>query len=237
LRDLSFSVGQQEIVGILGSNGVGKTTLLRAICGALPATGGEIILDGERVTRKPAWWRARHGIGHVPEGRQLFAAMTVEENLRVAARKGEATASAFRRVYEMFPVLRERMHQRSDTLSGGQQQMVAIGRALMTSPRVLLIDEMSAGLAPLVTHQLVEALVQARTEGLTMVVVEQSPYILANVVDKCYVLRGGGVAAAGTVDELGGVDAIAAIYLGGVGQNVDGASQGLPRDDDNRTAP
>jgi branched-chain amino acid transport system ATP-binding protein len=214
LRDVDVRVEPGEVVGILGANGAGKTTLLRAIAGALPAFAGHILWEGRDITKRPAWWRARNGIAHVPEGRQLFAAMTVVENLSVAGRHARDPAARLRSVYELFPKLAQRARQRAGSLSGGEQQMVAIGRALMTDPRLLLVDELSAGLAPIIAEQLVEALAVARAAGTAILVVEQSPYLIADLVDRVHVVQQGRVVASGPLAELGGPDAIAAVYLG-----------------------
>jgi branched-chain amino acid transport system ATP-binding protein len=214
LRDLDLQLETGEIVGILGANGAGKSTLLRTLAGALHPSAGTVRWEDADITRKPAWWRARNGIAHVPEGRQLFTALTVEENLSVAGQRNPESRSARARVYAMFPKLAERRKQRSGTLSGGEQQMVAIGRALMSSPRLLLVDELSAGLAPIISGQLVEVLGETRALGMSLIVVEQSPYLIADLVDRCYVLQQGSIVAAGTLDDLGGPDAIARVYLG-----------------------
>jgi len=214
LRDLDLELEAGEIIGILGANGAGKSTLLRTLAGALHPSAGTVRWEDADITKKPAWWRARNGIAHVPEGRQLFTALTVEENLAVAGQRNPDSRSARARVYAMFPKLAERRKQRSGTLSGGEQQMVAIGRALMSSPRLLLVDELSAGLAPIISGQLVEVLGETRSLGTSLIVVEQSPYLIADLVDRCYVLQQGSIVAAGTLDDLGGPDAIARVYLG-----------------------
>jgi branched-chain amino acid transport system ATP-binding protein len=210
LRDLSIEVGG-EIVAVLGANGAGKTTLLRAISGTLKAWSGQIEFDGRQLGKTTSWGRVRAGIAHVPEGRHVFGAMTVRENLDVAGlgRKG------FRReeIYELFPRLGERRDQLAGSLSGGEQQMLVIGRALMTGPRVLLVDEMSAGLAPVTARLLVESLREIHQRGVAMLLVEQSPHLIADVVDRVYVLEHGAVGAQGTVDDIGGVEGLAELYL------------------------
>ena len=211
LRDVSITVGD-EIVAVLGTNGAGKTTLLRALSGHLKAWSGAAELDGKPLARMSPWHRARKGLAHVPEGRHVFTAMSVEDNLAVAAL---STSNGFTReqVYELFPRLGERRTQAAGSLSGGEQQMLVIGRALMTGPRVLLIDEMSAGLAPVTARQLVESLRAIHQLGVAMVLVEQSPQLIADVVDRVYVLDRGTVGAQGTVDEIGGVEGLAHMYL------------------------
>jgi branched-chain amino acid transport system ATP-binding protein len=214
LRQVEMSVAAGEIVGVLGANGAGKSTLLRTVAGALKASSGTVSWEGAEITGRPSWWRARHGIAHVPEGRQLFSALTVEENLAVAGQRNDHAGETQQRVFELFPRLAERRGQRAGTMSGGEQQMLAIGRAMMTDPRLLLVDELSAGLAPIIAGQLVEALGAMRALGMTLLVVEQSPYLIADLVDRCYVLQKGQVVAVGTLQALGGPDAIARHYLG-----------------------
>ena len=212
LRDVTIDVGD-EIVAVLGANGAGKTTLLRALSGDLRAWEGTVSLHGRDLLRSPSWDRARLGLAHVPEGRHAFTAMTVADNLAVAGLvRGDARFTR-ERVYELFPRLGERRAQLAGSLSGGEQQMLVVGRALMTGPRVLLIDEMSAGLAPVTARALVESLRAIREEGVAMLLVEQSPHLIADLVDRVYVLERGTVAAAGTVDDVGGVDGLAAMYL------------------------
>jgi branched-chain amino acid transport system ATP-binding protein len=210
LRDLSIDVGD-EIVAVLGANGAGKTTLLRAISGTLKAWSGSVSLDGRAIDRKTTWDRVRLGVAHVPEGRHVFGAMTVSENLAVAG----IGSRGFRQddVYDLFPRLGERRDQLAGSLSGGEQQMLVIGRALMTGPRVLLVDEMSAGLAPVTARLLVESLRQIHERGVAMLLVEQSPHLIADVVDRVYVLDHGNVGAHGTIEEIGGVDGLAERYL------------------------
>jgi len=213
LRDICLEVAPGEIVALFGANGAGKTTLLRALSGALPHRSGRITLGGRRIDRLPTWTRAKLGLAHVPEGRQVFASMTVKENL-------EAGAVAARRpvpvqdVYTVFPQLSARAGQPAGTLSGGEQQMVAIGRALMSSPMVMLIDEMSAGLAPLVTRHLVGELTKIRDRAVAILLVEQAPQHVVDAIDRAYLVEQGRIVAQGTIDELGGASAIAELYLG-----------------------
>ena len=215
LRDVTIEVGN-EIVAVLGANGAGKTTLLRALSGHLKPWSGAIALDGRDLARSTPWSRARLGLAHVPEGRHVFTAMTVAENLDVAA-LGASRRTSKDEVYELFPRLGERRAQAAGSLSGGEQQMLVIGRALMTGPRVLLIDEMSAGLAPVTARALVESLRAIHAMGVAMVLVEQSPQLVADVVDRAYVLDCGTVATEGTVADIGGVDGLARLYLGRAG--------------------
>jgi branched-chain amino acid transport system ATP-binding protein len=210
LRDLSLEVGD-EIVAVLGANGAGKTTLLRAISGTLKPSSGRVSLDGTDISKRTSWQRVGAGVAHVPEGRHVFSAMTVRDNLAVAGIG--CRGFSHDEIYELFPRLGERQHQLAGSLSGGEQQMLVIGRALMTGPRVLLIDEMSAGLAPVTARLLVESLRRIHERGVAMLLVEQSPNLIADVVDRIYVLERGTITAAGTVEDIGGADGLAAVYL------------------------
>jgi branched-chain amino acid transport system ATP-binding protein len=209
LRDVSIDIGD-GMVAVLGTNGAGKTTLLRAISGHLKAWAGSVSLDGRDLGRLSPWHRARAGVAHVPEGRHVFGAMSVADNLDVAGLRSKATKDE---VYELFPRLYERRDQLAGSMSGGEQQMLVIGRALMTQPKVLLVDEMSAGLAPVTARTLVESLRRIHERGVAMLLVEQSPQLIADVVDRVYVLDRGRVAASGTIDQIGGVDGLAEMYL------------------------
>jgi len=212
LRDVSLTVGD-EIVAVLGANGAGKTTLLRAISGTLKIWSGSTSLDAKDVSKRSSWDRARLGIAHVPEGRHVFGAMTVAENLSVAGIGSRDKSFSHNDIYDLFPRLGERRQQMAGSLSGGEQQMLVIGRALMTGPRVLLVDEMSAGLAPVTARLLVDSLREIHRRGVAMLLVEQSPHLIADVVDRVYVLEHGTVGAHGTIDDIGGVDGLAARYL------------------------
>jgi branched-chain amino acid transport system ATP-binding protein len=212
LRDLTIAVGD-EIVAVLGANGAGKTTLLRALSGDLRAWSGSVSLDGRVLGRMSTWDRARAGMAHVPEGRHVFAAMSVADNLDVAglvARRGRFSRDD---VYGFFPRLAERRAQLAGSLSGGEQQMLVIGRALMGDPRLLLVDEMSAGLAPVTARLLVETLREIHAAGVAMLLVEQSPHLIEDAVDRVYVLERGSVTTSGTIAEIGGVSGLAEIYL------------------------
>jgi branched-chain amino acid transport system ATP-binding protein len=213
LRDVHLEVAAGEIVAIFGANGAGKTTLLRALSGALPTGTGAVFLGDRRIDRLPTWTRAQLGLSHVPEGREIFAAMTVRENLEVGALAAKRS-TPIEDVFSLFPWLRDRLRQRAGTLSGGEQQMLAIGRALMSSPRVMLVDEMSAGLAPVVTERLVDRMTAIRDRGIAAVLVEQAPQLVADILDRAYLIEQGRVVAEGTIDDLGGAAAIAELYLG-----------------------
>lgn len=214
LTGVSLTVGRGEVVGLLGANGAGKTTLLRAITGSLKAWSGEIRVDGTVVTGKPPWSRVHDGLAHVPEGRHVFGQMTVRDNLRVAGLDTRGADDRLQRVYGLFPRLRERERQLAGSMSGGEQQMVAIGRSLMTDPSYLLVDEMSAGLAPVITIGLLEGLRRIHEEGVGILVVEQSPHLVADLLERLYVLEHGRVVNEGTIESVGGADALAALYLG-----------------------
>lgn len=213
LRDVGVAVREGEIVALLGANGAGKTTVLRALTGSLPTCTGSVTLDGADIGRLTPWARVRAGLALVPEGRHVFTAMTVTENLELAGLVGKGRTSRDD-VFTLFPRLAERRGQEAGSLSGGEQQMLALGRALMTGPRVLLVDEMSAGLAPVIVEQLLDGLVQLRTLGLSVLLVEQSPHFVADIVDRVCLLDQGRVVGEGTLAMLGGADALAALYLG-----------------------
>jgi branched-chain amino acid transport system ATP-binding protein len=212
LRDITMRIAPGESVGILGANGAGKTTLLRTITGTTSVSQGSVALGGRDITKVTSWRRSRAGLGHVPDGRHVFGAMTVLENLKVAARKDvKKTVDS---VLDVFPLLRPCLAQDAGTLSGGQQQMVAVGRALMGKPKIILIDEMSAGLAPIVAKELVDSLAALRSMGMGIVLVEQSPELISAAIERAYLLENGSLVAEGTLDEMGGAGAIAERYLG-----------------------
>ncbi|GAN77313.1 ABC transporter ATP-binding protein [Acidisphaera rubrifaciens] len=197
LRDVTVRLDRGEIVGVVGRNGAGKSTLMQTIIGLLPARRGEIMLDGTALTRLPAEERARRGLGYVPQGRQVFPAMTVQENLRSGMYVGGGRRKLdFDMVYATFPVLRERARQVAGTLSGGQQEMLAIGRALIAGPAVLLLDEPSDGVQPSIVQEIGEALrTLNRTTGLSVLIVEQNLELMQRVAQRAYVLDKGAIAA------------------------------------------
>ncbi len=218
LFDVGLHVQPGEAVGVVGANGAGKTTLLRVISGMLRPSAGSVRFGDADLTALPAHALPAIGIAHVPENRRLFPQLTVEENLRVgafipAARKRYAERSAY--VFDMFPRLKERRHQLAGTLSGGEQQMCAIGRALMSSPRLLLLDEPSAGLAPLVVAQVFALVERIRAEGLTVLIVEQNVAQVLRVVDRAYVLDAGHVVTEGASAQLASDPMIRSAFLGG----------------------
>ena len=217
LQEVSLEVCAGEIVALIGSNGAGKTTLLCALAGMLPAMAGEVRFAGQAITHQRAYQRVRRGIVMVPEGRRLFAAMTVRQNLLLGAYQRHDRAAIARdleRVYTLFPRLREREHQLAGTLSGGERQMLAIARALMSEPRLLLLDEPSLGLAPLVVEQVFAVLDALRRDGLTILLVEQNVQQALELADRAYVLESGRVVRAGEARALLADPAVAQHFLG-----------------------
>ncbi|WP_395695223.1 ABC transporter ATP-binding protein [Nocardioides sp.] len=212
LHGVSLAVAPGKAVGLMGANGAGKTTLLKVVMGELRGKG-EVRLDGRRIERRPSWWRARHGVAHVPEGRHLFTTLTVEENLRVGTFATTEQRRDLQPAYDLFPKLFDRRRQLAGTLSGGEQQMVAIGRALVARPQVMLIDELSAGLAPVVSQDLVAALDVVKQQGVALVVVEQAPALIRDLVDHHVVLSRGRVVHSGPADELD-FEHLRELYLG-----------------------
>ncbi len=218
VRGVSIEVAAGEAVGLLGANGAGKTTILKAIMGLVAPAAGRIELAGQPLDRRSGWERARDGVAWVPEGRRLFPALTVEENLLAGAyhrRDRRAARRDLDRVYALFPVLRERRRQHARTLSGGEQQMCAIGRALMAAPRLLLVDEASLGLAPILVSRVFAAIERLVGEGLTMLLVEQNARQALRTVHRAYVLEAGRIAHQGRSADLLADTAIQKAYLGG----------------------
>ena len=217
LRGVSVVVERGEIVTLVGANGAGKTTLLKAIAGVQPVAGGRIRLEGADITRTPAHRRVALGLALVPEGRQIFGPLTVEDNLRLGAfrvaDKGHVAAD-MAHVFEMFPILAERRRMAAGGLSGGQQQMLAIGRALMSRPRLLLLDEPSMGLAPILVDQIFEAIVRLKGEGVTVFVVEQNAYAALSAADRGYVIETGEIVRSGAARALVDDPAVREAYLG-----------------------
>jgi branched-chain amino acid transport system ATP-binding protein len=217
LWDVSLTVGEGELVSVVGPNGSGKTTLINAIAGLLPVRRGELRFRGEDLTRVAAHQVSSRGIAIVPEGRRLFGGMTVEENLEIGsyARAARAEhASRLERVYGIFPVLRARRRQAAGTLSGGQQQMVAIGRALMAGPRLLLLDEPSLGLAPAVVDQVFGVIEALHRDGTAVLLVEQNVQRALEVAGRAYVLAEGRIVSTGTPAALLAESHIRSAYLG-----------------------
>ena len=222
LHGIDVTVNQGEIVTLIGANGAGKTTLLMTICGKPRASQGRVLLDGQDITQMPMHKIARLGLAHSPEGRRIFPRMSVLENLQMGAVVADPQyfSSDLERVLELFPRLKERLNQRGGTLSGGEQQMLAIGRALMSRPRVLLLDEPSLGLAPLVVRHIFDLIEQInREQGVTVFLVEQNAYHALKLAHRGYVMVNGRVTLSGTGAELLANKEIRAHYLeGGVSQ-------------------
>jgi branched-chain amino acid transport system ATP-binding protein len=215
LKGVSFQVNEGEIVALLGANGAGKTTTQKSVSGMLRPTLGSITYDGQRIDGIPAHRLIHLGICHVPEGRHVFPLMTVEENLEMGAFRFKKTDQAdMDHVLELFPRLKERFRQHGGTLSGGEQQMLAIGRALMGKPRLLLLDEPSMGLAPLIVAQIFDIIRQVNEEGVTVLLVEQNAAQALALADRGYVLETGEIVLSGTGKDLLADDRIRAAYLG-----------------------
>jgi len=217
LWGISLGAASGRLTTIVGANGVGKTTSLRAIVGAIRPWRGKVLFKGEDVTRLPPHLKAARGLALVPEGRQLFAAMTVEENLEMGAyakHGSRSYASRLEHVYELFPRLKERRGQNAGTFSGGEQQMLAIARGLMSDPDLLIIDELSLGLAPLVVHQIFATLKILKEDGLTILLVEQNVHLAFALSDYAYVIAEGRLFTEGDPDRLAAMPEIRQAYLG-----------------------
>jgi branched-chain amino acid transport system ATP-binding protein len=216
LRGVSLEVRAGEIVALIGSNGAGKTTLLRALSGVQPITKGEIRFRGERVDRLPPHRRVERGMTQSPEGRQVFGPLSVADNLRLGAymRRDKDIENDRDRIFEMFPVLREKRFQAAGGLSGGQQQMLAIGRALMGKPRLLLLDEPSLGLSPILVDQILAAIVSLKTNGITVLLVEQNASAALEIADRAYVMETGRIVSTGEGSVLLSDPKVKAAYLG-----------------------
>ena len=216
LKGVTLSVAKGEIVTILGSNGAGKTTTLRTLSGLLPARAGHVRLEGETLLGVPAHEVVLRGVAHVPEGRRVFNRLTVFENLEMGAyaRTDAGIDQDLERVFALFPRLRERRAQVAGTLSGGEQQMLAIGRALMAAPRILLLDEPSMGLAPILVEQIFEAIQGINRQGTTMLLVEQNAAMALSIAHRGYVLETGTIALSGTAADLLEDPEVRRAYLG-----------------------
>ena len=217
LWGISLAATRGRLTTLVGANGAGKTTTLRALMGTIAPRGGRVLFQGEDVTRLPAHAKAARGIVLVPEGRQVFAAMTVEENLEMGAfskRGARNYADRLEQVFTLFPLLKERRRQRAGTFSGGEQQMLAIGRGLMTDPQILIIDELSLGLAPIVVYQLFTALKALKNAGLTILLVEQNVRLAFAVSDHAYVIAEGRLVTEGPPAKLATLPDIRRAYLG-----------------------
>ena len=217
LHGLSFSIEEGSITALLGANGAGKTTTLRALCNMVRASG-EVLFDGQRIDGKSTEDIVRLGVAHVPDGRGTFTDLTTEENLRLGAyarRDDRSLAEDYERMYRLFPILAERRHQQAGTLSGGQQQMLAVARALMLRPRLLLLDEPSFGLAPMVVKEIFEVMRDInRTQKVTILLVEQNAAMALKLADHAHLLETGSILMSGASRDLMNDDAVRRAYLG-----------------------
>jgi branched-chain amino acid transport system ATP-binding protein len=218
VHDVSFAIEPGEAVTLIGANGAGKSSVLRSISGLIPHRG-RITWRGEDLRRHPAHRMVALGLAHVPEGRGIFPNLTVEENLRLATWQGRreqaaARQQAMRRVFDLFPRVEQRLHQSAGTLSGGEQQMLAVARALVSLPTLILLDEPSMGLAPKVTQELFAALAAINREGVALLLVEQNAYLALNFASRALVLENGRLAHAGPAAELAGDQRLRELYLG-----------------------
>ena len=217
LWDVSLRVGQGEAVAVVGPNGAGKTTLLRAISGLIAPRAGRVVFEGTELAGRPAYEIVAHGVAHVPEGRRLFPQLTVAENLRMGAFLPRARGhfrESLERVYALFPVLAERQAQRAGSLSGGEQQMLAVGRALMSRPKLILLDEPSMGLAPVMVLRLFDLISRVREFGFTILIVEQNVRQVLKLVDRAYLLEVGRIKIEGRAADLAEQDFVRQAYVG-----------------------
>ncbi|MCI2806994.1 ABC transporter ATP-binding protein [Eoetvoesia caeni] len=216
LHGVDIHVGAGQLVSLVGANGAGKTTLLKAISGLIAPTGGTVSLFGVAITSKMPDWRVGEGISQVPEGRQVFAPLSVEDNLRLGAyrRRDDKRGADLERMYELFPILKEKRRLAAGTLSGGQQQMLAIARALMARPKVLLLDEPSMGLAPLLVQEIFGVITALKNEGIPILLVEQNAQAALSIADYAYVLETGKITVEGSGAQLILDDKVQQAYLG-----------------------
>ncbi|MED3561049.1 ABC transporter ATP-binding protein [Bacillus sp. MUM 116] len=218
LKGVSLEINQGEIVTLIGANGAGKSTLLKTISGLLKPKNGEILFEGKPIGGKVAQSIVKMGLSHVPEGRRVFANMSVEENLELGAylrNDKQGIREDFDKVYQLFPRLHERRKQLSGTLSGGEQQMLAMGRALMARPKLLLLDEPSMGLAPLLVKTIFNIIEEIKKTGTTILLIEQNANMALSIADRAYVIETGKIVASGSAEELTASDQIKSAYLGG----------------------
>jgi branched-chain amino acid transport system ATP-binding protein len=216
VRDLAFTVEQGQVVTILGANGAGKTTTLRALSGVARASG-RVTFDGKQLVGHPPEWIVRRGLAHVPEGRGNFASLTVEENLRLGAyvrKDGAKVQDDMKRCFKYFPRLEERRTQAAGSLSGGEQQMLAVARGLMLRPTLMLLDEPSHGLSPLITREVFKILRSVAEEGTTLLIVEQNANLVLEFADHAYVIETGRLVLDGTAEEIGADEGVRRSYLG-----------------------
>ena len=217
VKDISFHVDEGEVVTLIGANGAGKSTTLQTISGLLRSKTGSVEFCGENISRLPPHRIVERGLAQVPEGRRIFLQMTVQENLEMGAftQSGSSVDADLENVYGQFPRLKERRRQVAGTLSGGEQQMLAIGRALMSHPRLLMLDEPSMGLAPILVEQIFEIIRSLHQGGTTILLVEQNAQMALSVADRAYVMETGCITLSGTGKELAESDAVRKAYLGG----------------------
>ena len=216
IKGVSFEVGQGEIVALIGANGAGKSTILKTVSGLMHPRSGKIEFMDQDITHTDAYKLLRHGLAHVPEGRRIFLQMSVQENLEMGAYiQKDVSKADLDMVFDLFPRLKERRKQVAGTLSGGEQQMLAMSRALMSHPKLLMLDEPSMGLAPILVDQIFDIIKQLHQAGTTILLVEQNARKALAVADRAYVLETGSVTLAGTGSELGRSDAVRKAYLGG----------------------
>ncbi|MEH7113609.1 ABC transporter ATP-binding protein [Neobacillus niacini] len=218
LKGVSLTINEGEIVTLIGANGAGKSTLLKTISGLLKPKDGTILFEGQSISGRVAQAIVKQGLSHVPEGRRVFANMTVEENLELGAylrKDKQGIKEDFEKVYHLFPRLLERRKQHSGTLSGGEQQMLAMGRALMARPKLLLLDEPSMGLAPLLVKTIFRIIEEINKSGTTILLVEQNANMALSIADRAYVIETGKIVLSGSSDELNQSDQIRMAYLGG----------------------
>ena len=217
IKGVSFEVNEGEIVTLIGANGAGKTTTLDTIAGLLRSRGGDIVFHGESIAHKAPHLIVKDGLALVPEGRRVFTQMTVEENLEMGAftRANATVEPGLEKVYELFPRLKERRRQVAGTLSGGEQQMLAMGRALMSRPKLLLLDEPSMGLAPLLIREIFNIIVNINKSGTTVLLVEQNANMALSIASRAYVLETGRITLSGSAAELAASEEVKKAYLGG----------------------
>ena len=217
LKGISFQVNEGEVIALIGANGAGKTTTLQTISGMLTPTSGQVLLEGTDITKVPGHKIVTMGMAHVPEGRRVFPGLTVLENLKMGAytrSNKKEIADTFERIYESFPRLKERQNQLAGTLSGGEQQMLAMGRALMSQPRIVLMDEPSMGLSPIYVDEIFKIIQSISDAGTTVLLVEQNAKKALSIADRAYVLETGKIVLSGNADALMNDDSIKKAYLG-----------------------
>ena len=217
LKGISFEVNEGEVIALIGANGAGKTTTLHTLTGLIPAKSGSIVLDGKDITKTPAHKIVKLGIAHVPEGRRIFQHLTVLDNIRLGAftrKDKDGIAEDIEKVYKLFPRLEERKTQIAGTLSGGEQQMLAMGRALMSKPRIVVMDEPSMGLSPILVSEIFDIIQNIREQGTTVLLVEQNAKKALAIADRAYVLETGKIVLSGKASDLINDESVKKAYLG-----------------------